>query len=160
MGFFGALGKIMSGKPVYENKPGGNEDPAYSGPESGLPSAAGPKFIPVVRIGRVENRISGNRLDIYADIHNQSNEALFLDRVFFIGIKRELDSQLRPGEARQFIVYSGPLLMRQPDGYAELQYRKQSDGDYFANYHQVRSRQEGSNWQVSELLMQGPVKDI
>lgn len=164
MGFFGALGKIMAGKPVYTPedvaKQAGTDAPA-SQPQTVASSPAGPKSIPVVRLGRVECRVSGSRLDIYADIHNESNEALFLDRIFVLGTKRELDSQLRPGEAKQYAVYSGPLLANAPSGYAEVQYRKQSDGDYFADYHQIRSRPTGAHgYEVTEFRMQGPVKDI
>ena len=158
MGIFGAFGRALMGKPAYTPEQVSKE----ASSEAGQPAAsAGPKTIPTVRIGRVENHASGQRLDVYADIHNESGEAIFIDRALLLGMRRELDSQLRPGESRQFVLYSGPLLMRQPSGYVELQYRKQSDGDYFANYHVIRSRQEGAQgFIITECLPAGPVKDI
>lgn len=171
MGFFGALGKILAGKPVYtpEDASGAgavppmqpdpaNPDAYAAPPEVGATPA---KTIPVVRLGRVECRASGQRVDIYVDMRNESAEPIFLDRILLLGTKRELDSQLRAGEGRQFVVYSGPLLTNPPSGYAEVQYRKQVDGDYFANYHQIRSQQEGDHgYVITEFRMQGPVKDI
>jgi hypothetical protein len=140
--------------------------PAY-GPETAEPAAqvaaepAAGKTTPIVRIGRVECRANGSRLDVYADIHNESAEVIFLDKILLLGTTRELDSQLRPGEARQFRLYSGTLLQGQPGGYAEVRYRKQGDGDYFADYHEIRTRQQGQQgYYITEFLMRGPVKDI
>jgi len=115
----------------------------------------------VVRIGRIENRTSGPQLQVFADIHNESHEPIFLDRILLAGSHRELDTQLRPGESRQFLIYVGPLFTTPPRGYAEIHYRRQSDGDYFADYHEIRRHQEGAQgYFVTELLLRGPVKDI
>lgn len=158
MGIFGAFGRALMGKPAYTPQQVEQEGAAQP---NGTVQAAGPKTIPKLSIGRVENHASGQRLDVYADIHNESNEAVFLDRALLLGTTRQLDDQLRPGESKQFVIYSGPLLLNQPSGYVELRYRRQSDGDYFADYHVIRSRQEGSEgFIIAECLLAGPVKDI
>lgn len=167
MGLFGALGKIIAGKPVYT--PENVQQNQYNGPppdvvadhQLGAPISAGPKTIPRVRFGRVVCHANGPRFEVYADVRNQSGEELFIDKIMLLGTKREVDSRLRPGESRQFLVYSGPPLTAQPGGYAEVQYRKQADGDYFADYHQVRCRQlPDGTYTITEMLLQGPVRDI
>lgn len=160
MGFFGALGKIVAGKPVFEPE----DNPAQNGQSAEDTSGTlpvRPSEDPVVRIKRVECRPSGSRLDVYADIHNEAGEPVFLDKILLMGTQRELDSQLNPGQSRQYLIYSGPLMTQPPKGFAEVHYRKQSDGDYFADYHEIRSRQMGEEgYEITELLMRGPVRDI
>ena len=175
MGFFRAFGRVLTGKPVFE--PGQSQAGEFKAPElaelrarqAGVaPGPAAPnqtaqqrRTLPIVRIGRVENHVSGSRLDVYADIRNESPEPVFLDRIALLGSARELDTQLRPGELRQFLVYSGPLLRNQPGGYADMQYRTAVDGDYFSNRHEIRSRLQGANgYFITECLLRGPVRDI
>lgn len=156
MGFLDAVVKIIAGKPVFE--PEGQQ--SGSGGQSVTPPA-GPKAIPVVRVGRVECNVSGQRLDVYADIHNESHDVVYLDRILLAGRNQELDSQLNAGQSRQYHIYAGPLLASPPHRNAELQYRKQADGDYFADFHEVRTKQEGSQGHlITELLLRGPVRDI
>lgn len=160
MGLFGAIGKIIAGKPVFEP-----EQKVANGGQS-VDSTAATRPVsrtedPVVRVKRVECRASGPRLEIFADIHNEAHEPIFLDRIILAGNRRELDSQLNAGQARQYLVYSGPLMSQPPKGYAEIHYRKQTDGDYFADYHEIRSRRIGDEgYEITELLMRGPVRDI
>jgi hypothetical protein len=159
MGLFGALGKIIAGKPIYS--PEASSSTSGATPSNPLGQQADvPPSLPVVRIGRVENRRSSGRIDIYADLHNESNDAIFIDYALLMGVKRELNFQLRAGEARQLLLYSGQPLQVQPTGYAELAYRRQSDRDYFADYHQIRSRSTEQGYEITELLLQGPVKDV
>jgi hypothetical protein len=150
MGIFGAFGRALSGKPAY-----GPVTPAEQ------PTPQGEASIPNVRIERVECHVSGDELTVYAEIRNEANEPIFLDKVLLVGAKHELDSQLQAGESRQFLLYTGRQFATPPTGYVELQYRKQNDGDYFASYHTIRSRQEGGEgYIITECLPAGPVKNI
>lgn len=160
MGIFGSLGKVLSGKPVFEpENQGAQPDGGQSGSQ---PAQPGGKVIPVVRFGRIENQWDGPRLNIYADARNESAVPIFLDWVTMCGARRQLDLQLRPGEVRQTVIYSGPRMENKPGGYVELQYRTAQDGDYFMDYHEIRSEEEEGDlgFRVTELLMRGPVKDL
>lgn len=162
MGFLQGLGRLLAGKPVFEAPPQ-PVAPGQTVPQT-VDQKAAPsqlKTIPMVRIGRVECQASGNNLNVFAEVHNDSHDPIFLDRIMLAGKTRELDTQLRAGESRQFHIYAGPLLTTPPSGYAEVQYRKQSDGDYFADYHEIRTRAEGDKgYFITELLQRGPVRDI
>lgn len=163
MGFFRSLGKMLTGKPVYspqdQNTPQQGQ-PGIDHPvtQPGQPAA---KVIPVVRMGRIENQVDGPRLAIYTDIRNDSAVPIFLDHVILCGTLQQLDTQLRAGEVRQLLVYSGPLLQNQPSGYVEVHYRTAETADYFVDYHEIHSHQEEDRgFIITELLLRGPVKDL
>jgi len=170
MGFFGALGKVLSGKPVYSpqdqsvQQEGSQlmDDTQTAAQPGQQPGQVAGKVVPVIRFGRIENQWDGPRLDVWADAGNESEVPVFIDWVTMLGAKRQLDLQLRPGQERQVLVYSGPLLQNHPGGYAEVQYRTAEDRDYFMNYHEIRSEQEegGLGWRITEMIQRGPVKDM
>lgn len=156
------MSKILAGKPVYGSEDVGQSQPPAGGvPQPLVPTApTGPKYIPQIDFGRVENLVKNGRLDMYFDIVNTSGEAVFIDRIALLGTRRELDSQLRPGERKQYCLYSGAPLTSQPNGYVELQYRKVSDGDYFKSFYVIRYERDEHGFHVTELRPSGPVKDI
>lgn len=160
MGIFGSIGKVLAGKPVYEPTKQNDQlpdDGQSLPPQSQQVSGA----LPVIRFGRIECQVSGQRLDVYADASNDSEVAMLLDWVTLCGVKRQVDMQLRPGEVRQLLIYSGQLMGNQPSGYATVQYRPAPDGDYLVDYHEIRSEQDGAmGYRITELLQRGPVKDI
>jgi hypothetical protein len=162
MGIFGAFGRAFSGKQPYES------ETQVQTPQSGdtttgrQPVQTENKIVPVVRVGRIENQVSGSRLAVYADIRNDSIEPVGLDRITMCGMQRELDMRLGAGEIRQLLIYNGPLLVNRPSESAEIQYRRISDGRYFKNFHTIRSRQEDDDegFIVEEMLLRGPIKTI
>jgi hypothetical protein len=159
MGFFGALGKIIAGKPVFETTAQKAQPPTNAFVLGAAP--IGPKQIPQLQLGRIENRMLSGRYELYVDIVNSSPEQVFLDNMTLFGARKELDSQLRPGETRQHLVYVGRPLTAQPGGYAELRYRKQADGDYFMAYFQIRFERESDGFFKPTVFRQtGPIKDI
>lgn len=166
MGFFGAMGKILAGKPVYTPEDIAQQQGAASQslapPTSSVmpPQSTGPKVIPQLHCGRVESRVEGNRLDIYLDLENASNDEVFVDRLAVLGQHRQVDRELRPGERHQILVYSGGPLTAAPQGYLEVQYRKQVDGDYFKSFYQIRFERHAHGFEVTEFHPAGPVKDI
>lgn len=114
-----------------------------------------------MRFERIESQWNGPGLNLYVDTVNESPVQIFVDWVNLMGTKRQLDVQLRPGQTRQLLLYSGPRFQNRPEGYVEVQYRTVQDGDYFMNYHEIRSEQEGERgWRVTEILQRGPVKDL
>lgn len=172
MGFFGALGKVLSGKPVYTpaeeaaKQQQGQSQPAPTGqsaqpePAGPLPQA-GPKQPPAVGIGRVECVMNGGRMDVHIDLVNQSSEPVFIDDITLLGTRHELQRELRPGETRQEFVYSGQPFTQQPQGYAELRFRRQSDGDYYLNYYNYYCVQQANGtYFIGQFRPTGPTKDI
>src|SRR4051794_36648888 len=118
MGFFS---RFLKGEPIYQ--PGdidprpdvrpqepqqGQPAPTQQSATAPEPAPAGHEETPIVRIGRVESSLNGQRLDVYAVIKNESSQPVLLDKIHMFGAKRELDRHLRPGESHQCLIYSGP----------------------------------------------------
>lgn len=152
MGFFNGLGRVLAGKPVYEPE---DVKPA----EQQAAAQLGGKVVPTVRLTRVECPLHQGQMNVYVDIHNESNVNVYLDKILLLGTKRELDSELRPGQTRQFPVYSGPAPQHSKQNDAEVQYRTDSD-DYFAAQHEVRFAQQDGGYRVSEFRLITPIKDL
>jgi hypothetical protein len=175
MGFFS---RFLKGEPIYQ--PGDMNDRKDIRPQDPLPgqtvpgrplaqtptpapdpAPSGHEEPPIVRIGRVECSLNGQRLEVYAVIKNESAQPVLLDKIHMFGAKRELDRHLRPGESHQCLIYSGPQLNHEDADYAEVLYRDDTGGQYFAARHEVRYRHESDGTLlVSECLLRGPLHHI
>lgn len=160
------MGRILAGKPVYTPEDIARQQgtdyqppvqPVAAAP--GVPQHVGPKVIPQIHCGRIESLHNGNRLDIYVDLQNMSNEPVFIDKLAVLGQHREVDRELRPGERHQVLIYSGAPLTGAPQGYLELQYRKQADGDYFKSFYQIHFEKDVHGFEITDFR-QTALKDI
>jgi len=160
MGFFDGLGRLLQGKPVFQNSSAQQSQPPQ---EDGAPATAQPtksKIVPVVAITRVTCRQSGSRMDVYAVLQNQSSEQITLDKIRLLNTIRELDSVLRAGETRDYMLYSGERLRDQYKDQAELVYKDPS-GDYFAAIHDVIFHLESDKtYSVDDLRLHLPIRDV
>lgn len=117
------------------------------------------KQIPELRIEDADTRQNGQRMEVYAVIRNDSDKAVFLDKIRILGTKRELDTALRTYEARKFLLYSGPRPTTTSYGTAEIDYHH--EGDYFQAKCRVEFRQEpDKTYTVHRIMATGPMKDI
>lgn len=157
MSFFKTLKNIAQGKPPFEPQNGTQagipRQTPYDQPALGQPSVHhaegqtvqntwnGRKSIPIAKIeeGDVDIHENGRHLDIRAVIFNESNQEVELDKVRLFGINRELDTRLRPGEKRQFQLYSGNRPQNTSQPMCEVWYRDMT-GDYFSSQHNVEFR--------------------
>ncbi len=168
MGFFGSLGRIIAGKPVFTP-----EDEVAKQGMSPMQQAAQPiappdlqqeptsKEIPELHCGRIECQINSGRCDLYVDILNHSHQQVFVNDVQLMGTHRQLQRMLAPGQAHQELLYSGPILMQHPDGYVTLRYRVQETNDYFRSQYKIRANQESDgHFRITELLPGAPIKDL
>ncbi|HSX30730.1 MAG TPA: hypothetical protein VLE99_02335 [Candidatus Saccharimonadales bacterium] len=155
------MGKVLAGKPIYGPENDVPVQPTGAPTQSMAPAVPGlPKEVPEIELGRVENQVQGERLEIFVDVTNHSHVPIFLDTITLLGASRKLDSQLQQGERRQFLLYSGPILHTMPSGYADVQYRKATDGDYFKESFQMRCEQTGYDFHIAEFHQNGGVQDI
>jgi hypothetical protein len=160
MGFFGALGKILAGKPVYGPEDG-STPPVGAQPQPGV--AAGPqsaqRIIPVVRVARVESPISGSRMEVNLEIRNESPVTVWIHRVHLLGAVRELNDDLQPGQSHEFQIYAGPVPRNDALRQAEVEYRTEA-GSYFSARHDVLYRQQPDGWHVYQLRLMMPIKEL
>lgn len=155
MGFFDAVGKMIQGKPVFDDP--GNKPPASTPPAAGVPISSEP---PVVVLARTSCYTRGSDIEIQCDIRNQSSENVMLDKIRMLGNMVELDHFMKPGEAREFVIYRGPQPRDTSQHYAELTYRSDS-GQYWQAVHMIVYHQESNgSFMVSEFKQQMPIRQL
>lgn len=159
MGIFGDIGRAFSGNSQHSHQR------EHTSPEAdstfGSPGQATTKVPPKVRIGRIENDTTGTRLNIYADLRNESDEPLVMTQIIVCGMQRQLGHQIRPGDVEQLLIYSGELIDDRPREFVELQYRLVSGNRYFESYYEIRSDPRGDEgYFITELRQHGPIRVI
>jgi hypothetical protein len=161
MGFFGALGKIIQGKPVFEpGQPPSNNTQQPLGQQSRMPQQpGGPKQMPHVEVERVVCHMSGAHMDCDAFIQNNSQDTVDLDRLHLMGTTSDLGRTLRPGEEHEFRIYSGNRPNNTSYSQAELTV-KDHTGDYFQLMYHVEFKAVGDGTYVIDRIRSQQTRDI
>ena len=128
MGFFDVLGRIARGEPGFQDE---NQRPnaQQSASLADTNVSSGPiirkgdeSTFPKVHIKQLKPHLNGTKLDLYGQIENNWSAEIELDKIHIFNAKRELDTVLRPGEVREFLLYSGPVLTHEYHD-AQLDYK-------------------------------------
>lgn len=164
MGFFETMKRMIEGKPLFDTedqRQAKQTIPKEGYAEQAQTSNNGRKNIPLIRVEHTECHNNGDTMTVRAEIRNESSELVVeLDKIRLLGAVRELDTRLRPGEAREFILYSGRRPNNRSYGVAELNY-KDLLGDYFQARCAVEFRAEPDNtFSIQRVKVAGPIKDI
>jgi hypothetical protein len=173
--FFESMKRIVQGKPIYNPSdvtqfPQAAQTPqqlqtpqqqmAQLSHEAPQMTRFGPKVLPRVYIEQqCICQVQGSRLECFAYIRNESPVTIEVDKAHILGAKRELDTRLRPGEKRQFLLYSGSCLQNTGQHYAELQYKDET-GDYFVSQHTIEFQKQPDNTYFPWRIRYERIKDI
>lgn len=168
--FFEGLRRMFAGKPIFDpnddardpQNPREGEVPVLNEPQvqSRIRKGDAHSF-PVAYVTRTTCHVNGTHLDVYCHIRNNWPEQLFLDKIRLMDTTRELDTFLRPNEEREFLVYRGPQLTRQPSGQALLDYKTTHEGDYFQALHDVTySLRPDKTFTIAAIRLHPPIRDI
>ncbi len=171
MGFFDAMKKMAQGKPVFEVSDANNRQTDTSGQDSTgggnrihrgqRLDDRGNKVIPEATFFGVEPRYSGEYMQLWVSVRNDSPHPVFLDKCYIFGVKQELDYPLQPGGMREFMIYSGKLIRNDSYKYAELYYRDDESGDYFCAAHVIQyNHQSDGTYDIVGLDLIRPIKDV
>lgn len=100
-------------------------------------------------------------MQLYCHIVNNWPEAVELDKIRIFGTTRELDTELRPHEEREFVIYDGPALTREHHE-SELIYKTRKEADYFETIHTMTFAYNANDktYLPSDIRVEGPVRDI
>lgn len=180
MGFWDIAKRMIQGKPVFEvpadyqkqqddwgDVPQDDPSPVNESQQgervhrNQRVDAHGYKVVPEVEIIRVEPRQSGEFIEVWVTIRNQSQYPVFLDKSYIFGVKQELDYPLPAGGQREFSVYRGKQLTHDSYKYAELYYRDEGSGDYFCAAHMIHY-EHGSDgiYDIVDMKLVRPIKDV
>lgn len=170
--FFETLKRLIMGEPVFtaedqaKKKPGldiqvpaGQPLPQQQASQQ-RPMRTGPKVIPQLYIEEVDCRENGMQMQVMANIKNASQQTLELDKVKIFNSSYELDSFLRPGEERQYRLYSGNRPQNTYNGNVEI-YFKDEFGDYFSAVHLIEfEKMQDGTYTIRRLRFTPPIRDI
>ena len=164
--FFEFIQRMIAGKPVFEDEtkhdvaPRPIDTPASDVSQSAIRKNEQQTF-PVVRIRRVSTHLDGDTVRIYCHIQNTWPQEIMLDKIRLLGTMRELDTYLRGGEEREFLVYKGPKLTQEVHE-AQLDYKTVQEGDYFRAMHDARFTYHpgDKSYTLDELRLHMPIRDI
>ena len=157
--------QVATGAPI--NEPQSTQDNNVSQQQNNnTPSVNGivkwkDSTFPVVEIPHVKPHPDGPNLQVYGRIKNEWHDFIMLDKIHIFGVVRELDTYLRPGEEREFLLYKGPSLKKQyPEAYVD--YKTKQEGDYFRAVFRVTFAYHSSDgtYEVSDLHLHKPIRDI
>lgn len=162
MGFFGGLGKIIAGKPVFEDPGAPAALPtAANKPEHVFVDEHGNKIIPEIEIAHVHNHRDGEHLTVTVWANNRSNERVRIDSSYVLNQKQQFNRELTPGQARELVLYNGPTPHDDHNHRAELIFRLMADDDLFKIvYHVTFTRESDGGFLINELHHDGPTRDI
>lgn len=136
MGFFTALGRIVKGEPVFQPGDGQPGVPSSSPvqPLSAQPQPQPPlepKVHPHIVIEDCECDTDDSYMSCEVEVQNESEIQLDIDIVRMLGSSRDMGTFLRPGEARKFKVYHGPVPKSTADNRCTIAFRTHPGGDHF-----------------------------
>jgi hypothetical protein len=161
MGFFGALGRIVQGKPVFEvNQPPAQQPTMSAGmPQAPQQASGGQKIYPQVSIERTQYHTHGANMDLDISLQNRSQGQVDLDRLEIFGTSRDLGTFLRPGEEREFRVYSGPRLNNTSMSNVQL-YIRDVAGDVFCVDFHVDFKAEADRTYTTDHIRYVRTRDV
>jgi len=176
MGFWDVTKRLVQGKPAFENaqpKDDWDDDaPTVDYAEdreakrtevqdTSLFDDNGNKQIPVAQVIHTKYTLSGDKIEVWSTIRNQSDRALELDKIMMLGVRHDLRYPLQPGQQREFSVFNGPHPTHDNYKKAELYYKDSLAGDYFRADHLVEYKYEtDKTYSPNELKLLLPIYDV
>jgi|GEM_PF-1317844 len=173
MGFWNVMKNMAVGKPAFEvdSTPKENQHEVWSddapqvndsGAEVQDPTrdSRGHKIIPEVAVTHVKSHLNGANMEVYAIVINTSDVPVFLDKMHLLGQKYELDRLLGPGSSHNYRIYRGPAFTYKPHSDADVEYRLESNHDYFRARFYVEFDYQNGYYLPEEFHLEGPIKDI
>lgn len=160
--FFEFMKRAVEGKPIFDDAAATSpttEKPSVEPSQPAIRKGDDHSF-PVVYIKRATTKFGSTDMQVYARIVNTWHEEVMLDKIYILNVKRELDTFLRAGEEREFLVYSGPKISQQHHD-AQLDYKTRGEGDYFQSVHDVTfTYHSDKTYSINEIRFDPPVRDI
>jgi hypothetical protein len=166
MGFFNSLGRLLQGKPVFQDETPKSETPSaqplsVSSKQSPLVNEYGYKNIPHISLEHVKAHRAGDDMTVTGWVTNHSDRRIRVDHVLVLGQKQIFQRELEPGKGHELTVYKGKCAHNEYEAHAELVFRISENGDLFKNaYHVEFNRESDGKFVVEEFHEDSPVQDI
>lgn len=172
MGFLSDLGNAFMGKPlqppVDDKAPADQPQEQSTEPaqtleqQQGVHDERGFKIIPKIDFKDLRSQRQGtDRLIVKAWVLNDSDQLIRIDTSYVLKQKRTHNQQINPRDSREITLYEGEIPDNDNENSAQIAYRLQVNGDVFMeNYRVDYYRESDGKFVVSNLIDDGPVRDI
>ena len=162
MGFFSGLGKILSGKPVFDEAPQQLRDDTSQLKQevqqqdaqhtTSFTDTNGNKIIPEVTFRRFKSNHNGSKLTTWAWVKNTSPFEVEIVRVEAVGGHQEIRRRLKPNEEHEVKVYDGSAIVHDNNHQARLYYKIHENDDLFmADYTIEFNRESDGTFTLEEF---------
>jgi len=160
MGFFSDIGKALIGKPLGPTEPRRDHEQANRG--DGTRDDDGRKIIPNIDFKNLRSQRQGSeRLIVKAWVVNPVDQEIRVDTSYLLKQKRTHNQHIGPRDSREITLYDGKIADNDNETNAQVAYRLQVNGDVFMeNYRVEYDRERDGKFVVSDLIDDGPVRDI
>ena len=158
MGFWSFTKRMLQGKPAFEApQHAGAPDKA----QDGLVDEHGHKHPPTITLTHAKSDHSGEHVDVWVTIKNQSERDVMLDKLVMLGVTARLGYPLPAGHQHEFRAYRGPSLTHDHYHRAELYYKDVPSGDYFRADHLITYHYEAvGSYDVTGFELIEPIYDV
>lgn len=163
MGFFGDLGKALMGKPLGPTQQSGvaAQTPQTLQQQQGIHDDRGLKIIPEIEVKNVRSHRNGDRLRVTAWIANKSDQEIRIDETYLVGQTKRPGQFLSPHGSHELVFYEGTIPSDDNQTKARVTYRLRVNNDVFMESYRVEyNRESDGKYSVTELIDEGPVRDI
>ena len=159
MGLLGDLGRALIGAPARNGesratsteKPATEQNPYYDG---------GRKIVPEIEVTRLEPHESGDNLELWAHIKNNSSFEVEISKVAILGQINTVGRFLDANEQYEVRIYRGKIPTN--DGYkkCEIYFKLVETGDYFCADHRIDYDYDDGRYVPNELHVIHPIRDV
>lgn len=123
--------------------------------------AHGQKIRPRLVIERCMPKLHGDRMEVWAMLYNDSNFTIEVDKMVLLGQTREYNQFLQPHQAKQLLIYQGPVPRTGNDRKARAYYKITNNTDAFMAEYYIKYETEGDgDFLIDELDIIDPVRDV
>lgn len=162
MGFWQGLGRLIAGKPVFQD--GSTTPTTAAAPATPttppLVDAHGYKIIPNIDLTHISSHLNGDTLTVTAWTTNASNQPIRIDTVEMLGGTQIIRRELAPSQAHELTLYQGPAPHDDHDTRALLRFCQLVDDDDFELVYYIKLHLESDGiYIVDELAPDGPPRD-
>lgn len=174
MGFLSGLGKLLSGKPVFDEAPQQprddtaglkreiHQDEEQQSATSLFVDQHGKKIAPQVTFRHLKSHVDGSNVTTWAWAANISQFEIELIRTEVLGHRQDIHRVLRPGEQHEVKIYHGPVITHDHDRHARLYLKIHKNDDLFLEDYMIEyNRESNGTYTLEEFHRTNPApRDI
>ncbi len=119
------------------------------------------RTFPVVRVKHTVVKVANGNMEVWCRIVNDSRLTIDLHKVEILGTTADIRYPLRPGQEKEFRLYSGHCMPNNAYHDMDIEYKEEGGGGYFKAIHDIRYMMNADRTlSVDELNLRLPIRLI